>query len=169
MRRKAWRSSEYFFCDVFAALLGLGLAVLLICTVNRGVGVPDESYYYTVAHRLSLGERMIADEWNLAQLVHLFNLLPNLLYMKLTGGTKGIVLFMRCFFIAVNTAFYAFVYWKLRRFKGWGVAAAFLFCAVIRQTLLALCYFTIAPMAALTVWLLLSDDRKSHRVLMLYR
>ncbi len=164
MRLKAWRSSEYFLYDVLAAVLGAGLVALFVCTASRGVGVPDEGYYYTVAHRLSMGERMIADEWNLAQLVHLFNLLPNLLYMKLTGGTDGIVLFMRHFFIAVNTVFYAFVYWKLRRFKGWGVAAAFLFCAVIRQTLFALCYFTIAPMAALTVWLILSDDRKPHRV-----
>lgn len=150
--------------DILAAVLGIGLAVLLVCTANRGVSVPDECYYYTVAHRLSLGEKMIADEWNLAQLVHLFNLLPNLLYMKLAHSTEGLVLFMRHLFIAVNTIFYAFVYAKLRRFKGWGVAASFLFSAVIQQTLLAIEYFTVAPMATLVVWLILADDRKPHSV-----
>ena len=160
MRLKAWRSSEYFLCDVLAAVLGVGLVVLFACTVRGGVSVPDECYYYTVAHRLSLGERMIADEWNMAQLVHLFNLLPNLLYMKITGGTEGIVLFMRCLFLLIHAIYYGFVYAKLRRFKGWGVAAAFLSGAVIQQTLTALCYFTIAPAAALIVWLVLADDRK---------
>lgn len=164
MRLRAWRESEYFKFDVIAVALGVGMLILFACTADRGVGVPDECYYYTVAHRLSLGDKMIADEWNLAQLVHLFNLLPNLLFMKLAGGTEGLVLFMRCFFIAVNTAFYAFVYGKLRRFKGWGAAAALLFGVVIQQTLLTLSYFTVAPMAALTVWLILADDRKPHSV-----
>ena len=127
---KSWPRSEYFRYDVAAVLLGAALLVFLLATAKYGVSAPDEGYYYTVAHRLSLGEKMIADEWNLAQLVHLLNLLPNLLYMKLTGGTEGLILFMRYLFIEINTVFYAYIYVKLRPYKGWGVAAAFLFARV---------------------------------------
>ena len=143
-----------------AVSLGAVFVLFLAFTAKYGVSAPDEGYYYTVAHRLLLGEKMIADEWNLAQLVHLFNLLPNILYIKLTGGTAGLILFMRYLFIAVDAAFYAYVYCKLRCFKGWGVAAAFLFCAVIQQTLLTIAYFTAAPMATLAVWLMLVSDEK---------
>ena len=163
-RLKAWRASAYFLFDVLAAVLGALFLFALVCTAKNGAGVPDEGYYYTVAHRLSLGEKMIADEWNLAQLVHLFNLLPNILYMKLTGGTEGLILFMRYLFIAVLAVFYVYVYIKLRAYKGWGVAAAVLFCAVIQQTLLTVAYFTAAPMAVLAVWLLLMCDEKKKSV-----
>ena len=46
----------------------------------------------------------------------------------------------------------SFVYAKLRRWKLWSAAAAFLFAAVIQQTLLTIAYFTSAPMAVLAVW-----------------
>lgn len=166
MKRKAGgvKRSEYLISDLAALLLGLFLCLLLLFTAKYGAGMPDEGYYYTVAHRLKLGELMIADEWNLAQLVHLLNLLPNLAFMKLTGGTQGLILFMRYLFIGINTVFYGFVYVKLRRFRLWGALAAFLFAAVIQQTLLAIAYFTAAPMAFLAVWLLLAADDKKKSV-----
>lgn len=164
MRLKAWKTSEYFLFDILAIVFGAGLVILFASTAHLGVGVPDESYYYTVAHRVLLGQHMIADEWHLSQFMQLFNILPVFLYTKLAGGTAGLILFMRYLFIAVNGVYYAFVYAKLRRFKGWGLAAALLFCGVIRQTLFALNYFTISLMATLAVWLILADDRKPHGV-----
>lgn len=163
------KKSEYFASDLTAIALGVFLCALLLATARYGVGMSDEGYYYTVTHRLLLGERMIADEWNLAQLVHLLNFLPNALYMKLAGGAEGLILFMRYLFIAIDTVFYGWVYYKLRKRKLWGVLAAFLFAAVIQQTLLAIAYFTSAPMAVLAVWLLLAADekKKSPPVLLL--
>ena len=163
-RLKKATASEYFASDLAALLLGLGLCLLLLFTAKYGVGMSDEGYYYTVAHRLTLGEHMIADEWNLAQLVHLLNLLPNILFMKLTGSTEGLILFMRYLFIAIDLIYYCYVYIKLRRWKLWGAAAAFLFCAVIQQILLTIAYFTSAPMAVLAVWLLLTADDKKKSV-----
>ncbi len=165
---KKLTQNEYFAFDVLAAVLGAALVVFLLCTAKYGVSAPDEGYYYTVAHRLSLGEKMIADEWNLAQLVHLMNLLPNLLYIKLTDGTEGLILFMRYLFIAIVAIYYVWLYIKLRRYKGWGVAAAFLFCAVIQQTLLTIAYFTAAPMAALAVCLILTDGKEHGAFTLLF-
>ena len=163
MRLKTWRSSEYFRYDVLAAVLGVGLIVFFACTARYGIGVPDESYFYAVPQRLLLGEKWIADEWNFGQLVHLINVLPYFFYVKLNGSAEGLILFMRYFFIAAYAGFYAFAYTKLRFYKGWGLAAAFLFFAVIRQTLFGFYYCTFTPMATLTVWFVLADGEKAHK------
>ena len=158
------KKNEYLVFDLTAAALGLVLAGLFALTVRNGVGMPDEAFYYTIAHRLMHGEKMIADEWSLSQFVYLFNVLPAFLYIKLRGGTQGIILFMRCLFIAIDAAYYTWMYAKLRRFRGWGIAAAFLFCAVIQQSMLALAYFTVASMASVAVCILLAaDERPSTR------
>jgi len=159
-RIKKWKYSEYFGSDITAALLGTVLFAALLLTAKYGVGMSDEGYYYTVTHRLILGEHMIADEWNLAQLVHLLNFIPNFAFIKLTGGTEGLILFMRYLFVFIVAVFYCFIYIKLRSRKLWGAAAAFLFSAVIQQILLTIAYFTAAPMAFLAVWLMLASDEK---------
>ncbi len=89
------QKNKYLPYDLIAAALGLFLFLLLVVTARYSVGMSDEAYYYSVPHRLLLGEHMIADEWELAQLVNLFNLLPNLVYIKLTGSPEGLILFMR--------------------------------------------------------------------------
>ncbi len=146
-----------------AVTLGFFLTLFFLCTAKYGVSAPDESFYYTVVQRLLLGERLIADEWNVAQLVHLLNLLPGWLFIRLTGDTEGMILCMRYLFIAVNTVFYAYLCRKLRFFGYWGVLAAFSFSAVILQTIFAITYFTAAPMAVLAfgMVLMIDDNKKS--------
>lgn len=141
-----------------ALAAGLALFGLFALTAKNGVSAPDESFYFSVAQRLFLGERLIADEWNIAQLVHLLNALPYFVFTRLTGGTEGIVLFMRYLFIGVNAVFYGWCCLKLRRYGGWGLAAAILFAGVILQTIFSITYFTSAPMAVLAFCLLLAVD-----------
>ena len=107
---KLSKRSEYRAYDLTAAALGLFLLIALLLTARYSVGVPDEAFYYTVPHRILLGERLIADEWSLSQFVYLFNLLPSLLFIRITGGTAGIVLFMRCLFAGIDAAFYCWMY-----------------------------------------------------------
>ena len=151
-------------CDLIAVALGLGLLLLFAFTLKYGVSSPDECDYYTVPHRLLLGEKLIADEWNVAQLAYLLNVLPYWAYTRLTGGTAGLILFTRSLFIAVNALFYAFMYIKLRRFRLWGVFAAFSFSAVVLQTIFSVTYFTAAPMAVMAIGLILAVDPREKRV-----
>ncbi len=147
--------SGFTYYDLAAIALGVLLFVFFAVTAKNGVSAPDESFYFTVTQRLALGEKLIADEWNIAQLVHLLNVLPYFAYTRIAGGTEGIILFMRYLFIAVDAIFYAYVYLRLRRYKLWGVAAALSFCGVILQTIFSITYFTAAPMAVLAFCLIL--------------
>jgi len=150
--------------DLIALALGLAVFIFMALTARNGVSAPDESFYFTVTQRLSLGEKLIADEWNIAQLVHLLNVLPYTFFTKITGGTEGIILFMRYLFIAVNAVFYVYVYIKLRRFRIWGIAAALSFCAVVLQTIFSITYFTSAPMAALAFCLIIMTDEGDKKL-----
>ena len=156
-------------CDLLAVLLGLLMVVLFAYTAKYGVSSPDEAFYYTVTDRLLKGERLLADEWNVTQLCYLLSLLPHWVFVRITGGTEGIVLSMRYLFIAINTAFYSYVYVKLRRFGFWGVAAAFSFSAIVVQTMFSITYFTAAPMAAFAaVLILVSGEREKKTPALLF-
>ncbi len=162
--QKRLKEDPAFRSLLLAASLGTFLFVFFLLTAKYGVSAPDECAYYTVPHRLLLGEKLIADEWNVAQLAYLPDLLPFWAFTRVTGGTEGLVLFMRCLFIAVNTVFYVFLCRKLRRFRIWGILAAFSFSAVILQTIFSITYFTAAPMAAAAFGMLLIIDEREKGV-----
>ncbi|MBQ6022320.1 MAG: hypothetical protein IJL25_05270, partial [Clostridia bacterium] len=155
--------------DLIAVFAGLLLTLYFLLTARLSVGLPDEATYLTIPLRLLKGDRLFIDEWNLPQLASLFSLLPLKAYIALTGGTDGCILFMRYMFITVNAGFYAFMYYKLRRYKLAAVCAALLFCGIIPQTNFSLTYFTVAPMAVMAVCLVLfiGEPVKNRGVLFL--
>ena len=132
-----------------AAAAGLLLTLYFVLTAKLSVGLPDETTYLSIPLRIFQGDRMFIDEWNLPQLASLCSLLPFRFFIAVTGGTEGCVLFMRYVFIAVNAAFYCFMYYKLRRYRVAAIASAFLFCGIVPQTNFCLTYFTVAPMAVM--------------------
>ena len=154
----------FLYLDLAALALGLALFAFFAVTAKNGVSAPDESFYFSVVQRLFLGEKLIADEWNIAQLVHLLNVLPYFVFTRITGGTEGIILFMRYLFIGVDAVFYAWAYAKLRKYGAWGLAAALCFGAVIVQTIFSITYFTSAPMAMLAFCLLLITDERERKL-----
>ena len=164
LQTEARERKQRLYLDIAALTLGLALFAFFAFTAKNGVSAPDESFYFSVVQRLFLGEKLIADEWNIAQLVHLLNVIPYFVFTRITGGTEGIILFMRYLFIAVDAVFYAWLYVKLRRYGVWGLAAALCFCAVIVQTIFSITYFTSAPMAMLAFCLLLITDGREQKL-----
>ena len=130
--------------------------------------MPDEGSYYILGHRLSFGDRMISDEWNLTQ----FGSMPVLpiyyIYTWLHHSTDGIVLFMRYAFLAADLLMYVYMYIKLRSFKAAGVAASVLFCAMFPQTFLAFSYCTGSLMAFAVICLILFFGKKTKTALQLF-
>lgn len=155
--------NSYFYYALASAALGALLFGFFALTAKNGVSAPDESFYFSVVQRLSLGEKLIADEWNIAQLVHLLNVIPYFVYTRLSGGTEGIILFMRYLFIGTDALFYAWCCVKLRRYRAWGLAASLCFCGVILQTIFSITYFTAAPMAILAFCLILAVDPREKK------
>lgn len=75
----------------------------------------DESFYLTLAHRFWLGERMIADEWNPAQLSTLLLLPFYSLYQWVTGGNEGVYLYFRLLYLGLSMFAAFFTYFKLKK------------------------------------------------------
>lgn len=137
--------------DIAAILLGLCLLVFFVITAGNGVGMPDEAFYYTVPQRILNGDRLFVDEWHLTQLASLFSVLPYWIFTTVTGGTEGLILYMRLIFTAVNMLFYAYLYCRLRRYGFWGLLSAFLFCAILPEISYSISYFTVSSMAITVV------------------
>ncbi len=164
LQTEARKRKQRLYLDLTALTLGFALFAFFAFTANNGVSAPDESMYLSIPQRLFLGEKLLADEWNIAQLAQLLNVLPYLVFTRITGGAEGIILFMRYLFIAADAVFYAWVYAKLRKHEIWGLAAALCFCAVIVQTIFSFTYFTSAPMAMLAFCLLLITDGRERKL-----
>lgn len=87
----------------------------------------DETFYLTIPFRLINGDSLIKDEWHLTQFSSFFSYLPNLLWIKLTGSTEGIVVFMRCVYLFIQIVLAVVIYCFFRKYKLWAVVAAVLF------------------------------------------
>ena len=103
--------------------LGLFAAAFAFCLwkLPYGFGGSDEGFYLTVAHRLTLGDSLFADEWHLSQLSSFF-LYPFVkIYRAVNGSNDGIMLASRYVYLVIHTAVSALIYLRLRKF---GLAAA---------------------------------------------
>ncbi len=155
---------QFTKCDIAAAVLGVFLLVYFAATVRYAVAMPDEAAYWQVASRVSLGGRLITEEWHLTQFSHAVNIPLYMLYTGVTGSTEGIVLFARCMFIAVDLLFYGYMYVRLRRYGFAGAAAAFLFCALVPQLFFVFSYCTVSLFAVMFLCLVFFFYEKRRSV-----
>lgn len=146
-----------------AALLGLLLLAFFVFTARLGFNGPDEGFYYTIPLRLLHGERLFAEEWSVTQLSSLFSVIPVWFYTRVTGGTEGLILFMRYLFIASDMLFYVYVCVKLRSYKLWGLMGAFLFCAFVPEAFYAFGYHAVSTGAMLLVCLILLTGQEEKK------
>ncbi len=113
--------------DIVAALCFIAAVVFFIWKAPHSYGYEDESYYYTVAQRLMLGDSLLADEWHLAQWFTFFIYLPFKAYVYFAGSTDGIILFFRYMFVAFQGTVSAVVYCHLRKYGIFSILAAVIF------------------------------------------
>lgn len=146
---------------LLTAVLFLLLAGMLLLRAFFTETAGDEAFYCSIPQRLSLGDRLIVDEWHPTQLGSVFLLAPYLLFVRLTGGTEGIVLFMRFLFIAVDLAVFAFLGRCAR--TAIDALASCCFCCVPCLQIEALSYYNLFAFFTLSIGILLFvRDRKSR-------
>lgn len=133
--------------DIAAVCAFVLLAGALLFTARYAWVAEDEYFYYAIARRVANGDRLLCDEWSFIQLTSLFHLPFCSLFVAVTGGVDGIVLFMRCLFIAADLAVFWCCYLKLRETGACAAVAAFLFCAHPLAGVLALNYYNICLFA----------------------
>ncbi|MBQ8217684.1 MAG: hypothetical protein IJZ91_06975 [Oscillospiraceae bacterium] len=109
-----------------------------------GFGGSDEGFYLTVAHRLSLGERLFVDEWHLSQLTSFF-LLPFVkLFRAVNGSNEGIMLASRYAYLAMHAIVSALVYVRLKKYGVMAAAASVIYLLYTPFDMMTLSYNTIA-------------------------
>lgn len=125
---------------LFLAGLILG-GFFLFWKSKYGTGAYDEPFYLTIPHRIVNGDGFLSEEWNFGQFSS-FLLLPLMkLYLLLRGGTEGIVLCFRYFYILFQMLCTVVLYLRLRK-KELAWAAAWLFLLFTPYDIMALSYNT---------------------------
>ena len=138
-----------------AAVFLLLAALLFFCSGYAPVG-EDECFYYATATGLLRGGRMFTDEWHLSQTSCLFQLLPLWLFRTATGGTEGLVLFMRRAFIAADLCIFIFLFAKLKKYSAvTAVLGSALLCADLFAGIFALNYYNMTLRFAVLAGVLL--------------
>ncbi|MBR5428628.1 MAG: hypothetical protein IK118_09795 [Clostridia bacterium] len=148
--------------DLLALLMFLVLGAYFVFFARFGVQNADESTYYTFSHRLMLGDAPVVNEWSMTALSFPFQYLPLRLFIAVTGGTDGCILFMRYVYVAVKMCVFALIYLALRRYGIWSLLAALVYTGFTATGTPAIDYYNIAQNAVLLIALLLSTRRTTH-------
>ena len=91
------------------------IAVCAVLFWKCGYGFPyEESFYVNTAMRFVRGDLPIIHEWHISQLSFIYLEPFVYAFVKLTGSTEGIMLFMRYVYTAVWALFALFVFIRLR-------------------------------------------------------
>ncbi|MBR0414777.1 MAG: hypothetical protein IJI67_06880 [Clostridia bacterium] len=146
--------------DMVALAVFIALAAWYAYVVRLSIALPDESFYYTIPQRLLMGDKLFVDEWQVSQLSSLFQYIPYRLFVWLTGGKEGIILFMRCLSIFVAMALYWVTYIKLKTYHIFGIIIAFLLSIWFPGNLFHLTYNSLPVFLMMPVGLILFLNRK---------
>lgn len=109
------------------AFIGTAFIYLVIFAFTDGT-LSDEAFYISIPMRLMNGDGLFTDEWHLSQLSAVLLYLPVRLFTAITGGTEGIILYMRLLFclLQLGTGILLF-----RTFRKYGIAASIISASFI--------------------------------------
>ncbi|HSU54470.1 MAG TPA: hypothetical protein VLT36_10450 [Candidatus Dormibacteraeota bacterium] len=158
MAREKGSFAERFLLLFITALVLVSAGVRLF----RGVDFEDEGYYSAVAYRFVLGDRPFADQILAHQTAFLLFTPLVWLFHWLTGGTQGLVLFLRLMFLGFNISIAALVYRVLRGVVDKNIALmTALFCIAFFGEWPTFCYNNLGALFLL-VALMLQFHAVSH-------
>ncbi|MBQ6021244.1 MAG: hypothetical protein IJL26_13815 [Clostridia bacterium] len=124
------KSFHFIKSDAAALAVFFVLAGFMLFFSRRQWLSLDEASYFVMPQRFLMGDRFFVDDWTFAQLTAIFHLVPYGVFRAVTGGSDGVVYFMKLLAIAVNLILYWYCYAKLRKKSPLaGIAAAFFLCA----------------------------------------
>ena len=111
------KSSKITFQRIFACILAVLTAAALLHTLFVGLEI-DEEYALSLGFRLVKGDRLFYSMWEPHQLSALPPAALIALFMAVTGGTTGVLLFVRSVMLAVKVGLSVWFYRSLRSTLG---------------------------------------------------
>lgn len=157
----------------YRIFFSVSIIFLFALTVLRsafyGLSSPDESFYLSIPYRLIQGDALLVDEWHASQFSAFLLYLPMKLFLMLTGGTDGIVLYFRCLFVFCQTALSLYTFFKLNKKYGAipALISSVIFLLYVPETVNMLDYYTMSLMGFQVVTLILfcSDKLNAPRLI----
>lgn len=150
------RKADAKYQDFVAIVCFIAAVMFFIWRAPHGFGFDDESWYLTFPHRLMMGDSLLTDEWNVAQLIGFLLYLPAKAFITFTGSTEGIILFFRYLFIIMQGSVSTVIYCRLRNYGYFSILAALLFFLHIPITIMALGYYSMGPAFTVLVGVLMA-------------
>lgn len=140
----ALSSSDYKKQDICFLLAMAGIFLLHLYKSRIGLGSSDEQFYTTLGYRLFQGDALFYDDWHIAQMISVFIAPFVTAFIKLTGSTAGILLYMRIVYALFSTLCGVAFYLHFRS-KGWGaVIGSCTFMLFTPYSIMALSYNTMS-------------------------
>ena len=115
-RRRLWPPPVLASVAVGVALVALAFAWRRL---SLGTDLNDEGFYVAVPYRMALGARPFVDEMNVLQTAQFFVYPFVKLYVWLTGGAQGIVLFTRHLYLVWTVLVSAIAWFGLKKLVRW--------------------------------------------------
>jgi hypothetical protein len=141
------KEKKFEYKDSIVILMLLGICFLLILRARYGIDWSDESYYLALAKRFWMGDHFFREEWHTTELIGVLLTPLYSLFRLITGGDEGIVLFMRCCYVAFSGGISIFLYITLSKIERTdrmtaGMAAA-LYLLYVRANICTLSYYSV--------------------------
>lgn len=146
---RAWKKCREHRAFLIGALV---IACFYLWRIQYGNAEVDEAFYLTVPFRILKGDRLLTDEWHVTQLTGFLQTPMMLLQRLLFGGTEGVVLHFRAFWLAGHLAVMTLSYALLaQRNRVGAVAASWVYGLSVPFGLMSPGYYT---MGVASVYLL---------------
>ncbi len=161
MKRNSAMKNRFSRTDAAAAVTFVFLAFFLLSAAfYNDAAIADEANYLTLGLRLTNGDGPLVQEWHLAQLPAIFYYCIYSPFVRLTGGTEGIILYSRLAFVVVDLAAFCWFYRKLRDLGAAAVIAPALLCADQFFGFTALNYYNVAQLGVAALVILFFFEKK---------
>lgn len=143
--------------DIAAFGFLLTAFIYLLVMASFDGTISDEAFYISIPYRLINGDGLFTDEWHLSQLSAVLLYIPVRLFTALTGGTAGIILFIRQLFCIMQLIVGAYFYKAFRQYGFFAILISFCFMLFSVIGVNTLSYNTMG-FAALIIIICLSEQ-----------
>ena len=145
-------------------ILFLAIAVFLFLRAPYGYFFEDEPFLLDLAQRISMGDRLIVDEWNLAQNSAVLILPFYLLARSIIGSTEGILLLCRYFYCIIWLFTLIFLYFRLRKAGRLSLFPAIIYLALFSPLdYMTVSYTSVSLIAVLVLSAVIGTDRPNEK------
>lgn len=151
--------------DIWFGILFILVGIFLFWKCRYGYVNMDEAFYLTVPYRLFQGDALFLDEWAPSQMSGFITYPFVATFIKFTGGTTGIYLYIRYLYVVCKLLITAYMYHTLKKVDYCGGAfTAIVFMVFADYGMHVLSYNSLAIGGLIMCLLLLWDCEKNINI-----